>query len=148
MTVRLLLPLLGVLLSLLACRRGPYLRYVGKTHPASRTAEQLEVYAGREPPDGYRILGVVTARCETYDDTAGLLSTPCDEDTLTSALRARAAGVGAIALLDVRCESRRLRSELERDANVGAVLHNLGARSCQATALGAATLDASLEARQ
>lgn len=139
-----------VLLLLLAgCpHRGPYLRYVGKADVVVRKPSDLDLMGGSRPPKSHRVLGVLTARCETYDGASGALHDECNDVALTRALRGHAASVGATALFDLRCTQESLRRELERDENVGAVLHQLSAQICQATVLRGNPLAAETETGQ
>ena len=149
MVFRAPLKLAGLVLLLAGCHRsGPFLRYVGKADVVVRKASDLDLMGGSRPPKTHRVLGVLTARCETYDGASGALRDQCNEVALTRALRQHAAGVGATALFDVRCTQESLRRELERDDNVGAVAHELSAQICQATVLRGSPLVAGTKTGQ
>ena len=139
----------GLVLLLAGCQHsGPYLRYVGKADVVVRKPSDLDLMGGNRPPKSHRVLGVLTARCETYDGASGALRDQCNEVALRKALRQHAASVGATALFDIRCTQESLRRELERDENVGAVVHQLSAQICQATVLRGSPLVAGTETGQ
>lgn len=98
-----------------ACQGGAEITYAGREQGRAVEAEQIDSLAGRLPPEGYTILGVVTARCTTVDGASGLLAEPCDEETMMSHLRTRAAAAGATALLDLHCD----RKETDRHTESG-----------------------------
>jgi hypothetical protein len=121
--------------SVIACGSGPVVTYAGREHDRAVDPSKIAIVAGRLPPEGYTILGVVTARCTTVDGASGLLAERCDDDTMTEALRRRAASAGATALLDLRCERVVTDRHTER-GDAGAVVVKVRQElSCQGTAL-------------
>jgi hypothetical protein len=121
--------------SVLACGSGPVVTYTGREHGRAVDPSEIAIVAGRLPPDGYTIVGVVTARCTTVDGASGLLAERCDDDTMTDQLRSRAASAGATALLDVRCERVETDRHTER-SDAGAVVVTVREElTCQGTAL-------------
>jgi hypothetical protein len=118
-----------------ACQSATQVSYTGRELARTATSEQVALLAGRTPPDGYSILGVVTARCSTLDGATGLLEDPCSEEILTKRARERAAEAGATALLDLSCrrvETERVSERSDAGVVITRVRQNL---TCQATAL-------------
>ncbi|MCA9622867.1 MAG: hypothetical protein KC731_27800, partial [Myxococcales bacterium] len=99
-----------VALAAVACQSAG-VEFVG-TAEAPRVPAGDILDLGTTPPDGTRVIGVVTLRCETLDGTAGLLERPCDEETSIRELRRRAAEVGGTGLVDVDCRESWLGSEM------------------------------------
>jgi hypothetical protein len=124
------------LLALAACSSGTAVRYTGKELAPAVAGDAVSVFSGAEA-DGYEILGVVTARCETLNGSSGLFDTPCSEEALVAACRARAAEAGGTAIAEPSCRQvETSRETTQQDA--GTVTTDVReALTCQATVLRA-----------
>jgi len=90
-----------------SCTTAPSpVSFTGTSKPPVAEPGQLLLLGGKIPPDGYQLIGVVTARCGALNGAGGILDGPCNESTMTDAARRKAATVGGTALLDLRCEER------------------------------------------
>lgn len=107
--------------------------YTGRALARIAEAEQIRSFAGNTPPDGHQVLGVVTARCETINESAGVLAGRCNEANMRQAAAQRAAEVGGSGLLEVDCRNDMIGREFTRqDAGLSKVdvRHRI---SCRAT---------------
>jgi hypothetical protein len=104
-----------------ACSPAIPARFSGKEQPRIVAADQVEVFEGRDAPDGFKVFGVTTTSCDTYNGATGLFEAKCSQDALMDALKARAAEAGGGMLVEPTCAERTLEKSLERvDARGGA----------------------------
>ncbi|HHH11603.1 MAG TPA: hypothetical protein ENK23_05960, partial [Sorangium sp.] len=111
----------------------PAITYAGRRLPPITQSEHIRSFAGNTPPDGHQVLGVVTARCETINESAGVLASRCSASNLRRAAATRAAQVGGSGLLDVDCQREQTGREFTRqDAGLSKidVRHRI---TCRAT---------------
>jgi hypothetical protein len=107
-------------------------QFTGHEYPPAVAAERVDML-GRDVPAGHRVIGVVTASCETLNGASGLLDRPCNEDALMAVARERAAAAGGTGLVDDRCAhvgGQRILSNVDGGGVETAVRASL---SCQAT---------------
>ncbi len=104
----------GACLLLGACSPSIPARFTGKEKPRIAGVEQIEVFHGQHPPDGFEVFGVATTSCDTYNGATGVFESKCSEDVLIDVLKARAAEAGGGALVEPSCHERVLEKTLER----------------------------------
>ena len=102
---------LGLALLLAACSSssGPGARYSGSTE--ARVAAPWQLGEEAVTPDGYAVIGEVTASCNLSEgrrtiERERLIDVDCSEARLMRALRDRAAAAGGELLIDRRCASQ------------------------------------------
>ncbi|MBM4376554.1 MAG: hypothetical protein FJ095_15840 [Deltaproteobacteria bacterium] len=117
-------------LGLLACASSRT-SYVGRIATPSASPETILVHRPSSPPSEHEVLGVVTARCDTYDGASGLAESPCHEDELTREARVRAADVGGTLLVDPACRTTVTERTVERTKGGGATLHTRSRLECR-----------------
>jgi hypothetical protein len=110
-------------------------RFIGKELPHAARPHQIEVVLGQRTPEGHDVTGVITARCETYNGASGLFEASCNEESMLTAAKRRAAEAGGTALMDPRCENRLLEQSVERLEQGGAKSHRRVELKCHATVL-------------
>jgi hypothetical protein len=121
--------------------------YVGRTAAPQVKSEAILVHRPASPPSGHEVLGVVTARCDTYDGSSGLAESPCDEEQLAKEARVTAAAVGGTLLVDPACTRQVTERTVERLKAGGATMHTRARLECRysvarRTAAGATTAQA------
>lgn len=92
---------------------GATVSYTGREHPRAVATEQIESHAGGEPLPGYRVIGVVTARCTLLEGASGVFESPCTQEAMLGLARERASIVGGHALVDSECRERLIDKMLE-----------------------------------
>ena len=121
--------LLAILLA--GCSTQSYARFTGKVEPPLATAAELQVFQGSDIPEGYKIIGVVTASCETYNGASGLFAAQCTDETMLAEARKKAAEVGGAALIEPRCSDQLMMREIQRVDGGGAKQNRRVRLQCQ-----------------
>ena len=111
------------------CSAAPYTRYRGELLPPLRSDADLPDLPIREVPDGYRVVGVVSSRC---DQEQGFRR--CTRGYMKRAMARRAVAAGGTALLDLVCR-RSDTSRLECDDDGGTTIVTTEHHRCVATVL-------------
>lgn len=127
------------LVALCGCQgSGSPVTFAGTAEEPLTTPDHIiEVGSNQGPPEGYRLIGVVTARCGALDGSGGLLGVRCTIGSMTEHAKAKAAAVGGTAVMDLRCGETLVDRLLDyRDGGVETQTRT--AIECQASVLRAA----------
>ena len=92
------------------------------------------MFAGSQPPEGYQVVGVVTAECTLLNGASGVFDDDCTDDHMMERARQKAADSGGTALVAVDCVRKTTARELER-TDAGVALMNREVIRCQMTVL-------------
>ncbi len=115
------------------CSAQNIARFTGKAEPRLASAAELEVFQGHDIPHGYKVIGVVTTTCDTYNGASGLFEARCNDETLLDQAKKKAAEVGGSALIEPSCSDHLVERILERKDGGGAVQNKRSRLTCQAS---------------